>query len=153
MGVVEGWQNGRSRNHAVNEVFRRIHELLAELQGAPTFHPRYVPNADNPADGPSRGIYPPKSLLLPPVHLPKCLDELIIDSQSPLTPAERKLWDEGNFPRAAAKAINNSHGSTEEHWQQQPDPVSYELRRWHFEWPDTTADSSKIWHSLANQGN
>ncbi|OBZ73015.1 hypothetical protein A0H81_06637 [Grifola frondosa] len=53
-GVVEGWWNGRSRNSQVNGVFRRVFKALGER----TAFSRYVTSAANPADGPSRGVYP-----------------------------------------------------------------------------------------------
>lgn len=58
-GVVEGWWNCRSRNHEVNVIFRRIHALCEASQC--TLHTRYVASASNPSDGPSRGVYPPRS--------------------------------------------------------------------------------------------
>jgi hypothetical protein len=64
-----------------------------------------VPSSSNPADGPSRGIYPPSSLLLPPITLPPGLEQFLTDSQSPLTPTERRLLREGCYPPAAAKCI------------------------------------------------
>ncbi len=76
-GVVEGWGNGRSRNQQVNSVFRRVHEVL-ETAGVPVLA-RYVPSIKNPADGPSRGIFPSASLLLPPIPLPSALQPFVID--------------------------------------------------------------------------
>ena len=67
-GVVEGWWNGRSRNEHVNTIFCRIHQYLIEAKSR--IHTRYVESAGNPADNPSRGIFPPESLLLPPVEVP-----------------------------------------------------------------------------------
>ena len=67
-GVVEGWRNGKSRNHQVNLIFRRIHDLLAPDEVS--IHPRYIPSEHNPADRPSWGIYPPAYLLLPPIDVP-----------------------------------------------------------------------------------
>ena len=80
-GVVEGWWNGRSRNRHVNTVFRRLHSLLNE-RGAVT-HTRYIPSARNPADAPSRGIYPSWEQLLPLVPLPDALCPLIAPVESP----------------------------------------------------------------------
>ncbi|GJE98767.1 hypothetical protein PsYK624_150030 [Phanerochaete sordida] len=67
-GVVEGWRNGASRNPQVNRVFRRVFAL--ETSHSRTCHLQYVASGRNPADDPSRGHYPPRSLLLPPVTLP-----------------------------------------------------------------------------------
>ncbi|TFY59650.1 hypothetical protein EVJ58_g5647, partial [Rhodofomes roseus] len=76
--VVGGWRNGRSRNHQVNGVFRRIHQVAADAQRE--FFLSYVPSADNPADKPSRGIYPPASLLLPPIQIPHDVQPFIRDA-------------------------------------------------------------------------
>jgi hypothetical protein len=90
-GVVHGWRNGRSRNSAVNSVFRRIHSAL-ELSGWSDFvHPTYVHSASNPADKPSRGIYPPRSLLLPPLELDPTLHRFLIDATEPWSPLELRL--------------------------------------------------------------
>jgi len=93
-GVVEGWWAGRSRNSQTNRVFRRIHELLEERG---TFlATRYVNTAQNPADGPSRGIYPSKLLLLPPIKLPDEIKDFVVDFDAPLRPNERD--DPRSFP-------------------------------------------------------
>lgn len=86
-GVVEGWWKHRSRNPAVNAVFRRIHDALEENGG--TVYSRYVSTHHNPADEPSRGIYGPHSLLLPPITIPSALTPYIVDFDSPLSSAEK----------------------------------------------------------------
>lgn len=65
--VVGGWRSGRSRNKAVNTVFKRIHTLTE--QSGWTVIVRYVPSASNPADQPSRGVYSPGQRL-PTIDLP-----------------------------------------------------------------------------------
>lgn len=85
-GVVEGWWIGRSRNAPTNIIFRRIHSLLASLGGSA--HTRYVPSANNPADGPSRGIYGPRALLLPVIPIPIELRPYIIDYDAGLIESE-----------------------------------------------------------------
>lgn len=75
--VVEGWWKHSSHNSAVNRVFRRLHDEL-ETSGF-TAHTRYVQSADNPADGPSRGVYPPIEHLLPPIALPDDLAQFLRD--------------------------------------------------------------------------
>lgn len=80
-GVVEGWKRGRSRNPRVNEVFKRIAKFLRDANVV--IHARYVRSEKNPADGPSRGIYPPKSLLLPPLDTPHELEHLLTDYDCP----------------------------------------------------------------------
>ena len=66
-GVVEGWKRGRSRNHNTNQVFRRIHRLLEKSNSE--IRTSYVRSGDNPADGPSRGLYPFSHPLLPEVQI------------------------------------------------------------------------------------
>jgi hypothetical protein len=68
-GVVEGWKIGRSRNKQVNCIFKRIHKALTDAQCQVIS--RYVRSAQNLADGPLRGVYPPVRFLLPEVHLPE----------------------------------------------------------------------------------
>lgn len=78
--VVDGWRNGRSRNPFVNEVFRRLHSILARANIE--IFVSYVPSGDNPADGPSRGRYP-RGPLLPPIPIPSnispFIDDIILD--------------------------------------------------------------------------
>lgn len=88
-GVIDGWGNGRSRNREVNEVFKRLHALLESLTTPTSFFPTYIRSADNPADAPSRGVYPPSHLLLPLIPIPPELSSLIIDATEPFTKAER----------------------------------------------------------------
>jgi hypothetical protein len=76
-GVVEGWWKGRSRGKFVNAVFRRIHPVVSE-RGIHV-HSRYVRSADNPADGPSRGVYGRPDRLLPRVDLGEALDAFLIN--------------------------------------------------------------------------
>ena len=87
-GVVGGWHRGRSRNEAVNGVFKRVLPFL-ERRNA-TVHPRYVTSASNPADDPSRGKYPPASRLLPPVALPQQLHPYLVDWNAPITATEQQ---------------------------------------------------------------
>ena len=81
-GVVEGWRSGRSRNPQVNDVFKRIHAICAA--SSCTIHARYVPSGSNPADKPSRGVYPAMALLLPRITIPSELTPFICDFDSPL---------------------------------------------------------------------
>ena len=76
-GVVEGWWKGCSANRPTNHVFRRILQLTEDRNR--TIHTRYVPSAQNPADAPSRGFYPSRSLLLDPVVVPSEARPLLID--------------------------------------------------------------------------
>ena len=105
--VVEGWWNGRSQNGAVNKVFQQIHTLLKSHRNQHSLHTIYVQSKSNPADRLSRGIYPLTALFLPPVCLPAELENLIIDSQEPLTPIDEKCHQEGRYPSPATKVIDN----------------------------------------------
>jgi hypothetical protein len=66
-GVVDSWKKGRSRNTPTNATFRRIHNVLASPPRR--VFTKYVASADNPADGPSRGKFPPTMLLLLQTHI------------------------------------------------------------------------------------
>ena len=83
-GIVEGWWMGRSRNTETNRVFRKIHILLDEKDIVLTT--RYVNTAHNPADNPSRGIFPPKHLL-PPINLPHELKQFVVNFNTPSPPS------------------------------------------------------------------
>jgi hypothetical protein len=100
-GVVEGWWKGRSRNKPTNEVFRRIHEL--EKTQRITIHSRYVASKLNPADDPSRGIYPPRSHLLPPIPMPTELLPFLIDLDAGLLPSELQASKTGHSRKPFAK--------------------------------------------------
>ena len=121
-GVVEGWWTGRSRNTETNAVFRRIHELLEKHDTILTT--RYVNTSHNPADGPSRGAYPPTHLLLPPLNLPDELKPFLIDFDAPLRPNERAIPRGPTVPTKTAlphterlrraRANANAHEQAEE---------------------------------------
>ena len=93
-GVVEGWWTGRSRNPETNRVFRRVHKLLEENDVI--LVTRYVNTSSNPADGPSRGIFPPEHLLLPPIPIPHELKQFVVDFNSPSQP--RRHVDTRSLP-------------------------------------------------------
>ena len=76
-GVVEGWWKRCSANRPTNHVFQRIIQYAEDR--CRTIHTRYVPSAQNPADAPSRGIYPSRTLLLNPVVVPSEIRALLID--------------------------------------------------------------------------
>lgn len=105
-GVVEGWWNHRSRNTAVNTVFKRVHAFLSSSNRTDTFYAAYVPSALNPADKPSRGIYPSASLLLPPVPIPDVLSDYIVDWDAPLTSKELRARRDGVLPKPAPKCLS-----------------------------------------------
>ncbi|RXW15240.1 hypothetical protein EST38_g10612 [Candolleomyces aberdarensis] len=102
-GVVEGWRNFRSRNTAVNNVFKRILNHLKGYGSVECVYPSYVRSGNNPADAPSRAQYPNQSRLLPLVPIPSQLQHFIIDATEPLTPSERQLWQEGRAPLPSPK--------------------------------------------------
>ena len=76
-GVVEGWWKKCSGNRPTNLIFRRVIRFSEDHRR--TIHTRYVPSAQNPADPPSRGIYPPRSLLLHPIVVPTEARSLLVD--------------------------------------------------------------------------
>lgn len=67
-GVIGGWCNGRSRNCAVNKVFWCIYDPLNSTGGCTDIQVVYVLSKLNPADVPSRGIFPSCGLLLLPIQ-------------------------------------------------------------------------------------
>lgn len=107
-GVVEGWWKGRSRNKATNSVFKRIHAITEDAKC--TILTRYVPSAHNPADDPSRGIYPPTEFLLPPIPIPQPLKGLIVDYDAPQSDSE--LYIRPPVAKAAS-STRNSHSACE----------------------------------------
>jgi len=112
-GVVEGWWNGRSRNAAVNSVFKQIHDQIESRNFVDSIFAAYVPSADNPADKPSRGIYPPDSLLLPPITMPQCLSGLLVDAGEPLSRTEIGLLRKGRYPLATARIFIDREQATQ----------------------------------------
>lgn len=90
-GIVLGWKTGRSRNRETNLVFRRIHQHLEQLDDLVGVHLEYVPSAENPADGPSRGVFPPRRFLLPPVVLPGDLPSLLVDADLSIPPPDNAV--------------------------------------------------------------
>jgi hypothetical protein len=84
--VVEGWPNGRSRNQHVNLAFRRLHDLSDETNSI--FLTRYIPSALNPADGPSRGRFPPYPPSFASIHPHPSLSNFFIDATLPQTQQE-----------------------------------------------------------------
>ena len=77
-GVVEGWWKGRSANKPTNRVFRRILKLSEDCNR--TIYTRYIPSAQNPADAPSRGLYPPAALRLPSIPIPAEVRPFLVDT-------------------------------------------------------------------------
>ena len=75
--VIEGWWKRCSTNRPTNHVFRRIIQYAEDH--CRTIHTRYSLSAQNPADAPSRGIYPSRTLLLNPVVVPSEIQALLID--------------------------------------------------------------------------
>lgn len=92
-GVIEGWRNGRSRNSAVNEVFRRIFIFIDNSATSYSFHPTYVTSKENPADNPSRGVYGNTENLLPHLPIPAALEPFIADPFSVATDTRKYSTD------------------------------------------------------------
>ena len=114
-GVVEGWWNGQSHNRAINEVFKWLHEHLQQNMTESSFHTAYVRTASNPADAPSRGIYPSASLLLQLIPLPLEFEQFIVDSQLPFTPAKYQAHEKGLYSNAAMRWFDNTHQGDSSH--------------------------------------
>ena len=111
IGVIEGWWAGRSRNAETNRVFKRIHELLEKSDTILTT--RYVNTIDNPADGPSRDIYPPRHLQLPPVNLPSEIRPFVSDIDVPIR------TNKTDFPRRVLPEPKTNLPAAERHRRQQ----------------------------------
>jgi hypothetical protein len=124
-GVVEGWWKGRSRNQPTNTIFRRIHQLTV-VSGC-SIHTCYVPSKINPADNPSRGIYPPTSLLLPILPIPVELAPFITDFDTDLSPAELHASQRHPTPNPHPKPVQN-HFAPPKCWA-----FSNEPQLWHEE--------------------
>ena len=109
-GVVEGWWSGRSRNTETNRVFRRIHDLLENHDTI--LITQYIHTSNNPADGPSRGAYPSRQLLLPPIKLPEEIKPFITNFDSPLQPGEQ------NSPHGIPQEPKQTLSTAERHRRQ-----------------------------------
>jgi hypothetical protein len=74
---------------------------------------RYVATDSTPADGPSRGTYPSRSLLLPPIDIPPALANFIVDFDAPWTHSENAVRRREPAPpitsaQRARLAVSNS---------------------------------------------
>jgi hypothetical protein len=106
-GVVEGWWKCKHRNNKVNRVFRRINEFIHNLTYTLDIVMAYVPSTSNPADKPSRGVYRPKNLLLPPISIPEDLKPFIIDATELLSTTKICLLHNRSYSAPAAKLMNS----------------------------------------------
>ena len=114
-GVVEGWKRGRSRNPRINEVFKRVTTLLREA--GIVIHTRYVRSAKNPADDPSRGIYPPKTLLLPPLDIPEELRQFITNFDHPADNHKLPNGKPHSLERTLPKPNPTTRGKSGNGWE------------------------------------
>ena len=125
-GVVEGWWKGRSRNKPTNEIFRRIHEL--EKTRKVTVHSRYVASKLNPADNPSRGIYPPLAYLLPPIQIPTELQPFLINFDAEPQLSEQQASQHGPLyeplPKPARTSSNDERHTINSR-REQEEELSY----------------------------
>jgi hypothetical protein len=79
-------------------VFRQVHDILSAREC--TGITRYVTSRENPADAPSRDIYPPPSVLLPLILIPGALRLLFTDLDS--LPSHRELELRALGPRCSS---------------------------------------------------
>ena len=73
--------------------------------GVAGVYAKYILSLNNPADEPSRGIYGPSSVLLPPVAIPSHFDGLLVDYNTPITPDEVHALPGGILCPSAAQRI------------------------------------------------
>ena len=85
-------------NKATNRVFRRIHSFLNQFSHSLSILAEYVPSESNPADPPSRGLYPSSWLLLPEIGLTADLDRFIVDATVPYTPTKNQVLPRRPLP-------------------------------------------------------
>ena len=114
-GVIDGWKRGRSRNPRINEIFKRVTKLSRDT--GIVIHTRYVRSARNPADGPSRGIYPPDSLLLPPINIPYELKPFISDYNDPANGRELPNGQPHPTTRTLPKPKPGTEGQANRRWE------------------------------------
>jgi hypothetical protein len=112
-GVIEGWRNGRSRNSAVNEVFRRIFIFIDNSAASYSFHPTYVASKENPADDPSRGVYGSTKDLLPELPIPAALKPFIVDPFIASTDPRKYSTDEIQSIAPDTSALNSLNDTVE----------------------------------------
>jgi hypothetical protein len=96
--VTEAWWKRRSRNEAVNDVFKRLGDFLESSDG--NAYTRYVESARNPADGPSRFDFTGlrSDRILPELELPADLVSFVVDHRRPSSAAEL-VGDRSPAPR------------------------------------------------------
>ncbi|KAJ3539580.1 hypothetical protein NMY22_g4671 [Coprinellus aureogranulatus] len=81
-GVIKAWRNCWSRNATTNGVFQLALDFLEENGFDGCVYTSYVQTKQNPADSPSRHIYPSTQLLLPPVSVPPDLSPYLVNTTS-----------------------------------------------------------------------
>jgi hypothetical protein len=91
--VVDGWPNGQSHNRHVNFTFRRLHDLAEKTNCI--FLTQFILSALNPADGPSRGRFPPYSPSFTPIHPDHSVANFFIDTSLPRTQQETRAIQAG----------------------------------------------------------
>jgi hypothetical protein len=123
-GVVKAWRNRRSRNSATNRVFQLALDHLEDQGFDDRIFPAYVPTDKNPADGPSRGVFPPAQLLLPPVDVPSLLTPYIIDALAPRSPEEVALHLHGETSTSTCGVEQGHCESEDEFWPSAEDDMA-----------------------------
>jgi len=99
--MVERW----SQNSPVNEIFKRLHSFIGINDPLHSFHTAYVASKSNPADGPSRGIYPLETSSSHLLTYQPNLTSSSCDSEQPLTPTEQRLLREGRYPQQQQNSL------------------------------------------------
>lgn len=110
-GVVEGWKNGRSQNSAINIVFRRLHSLCEDTQSRIII--QYVKSGDNPADLPSRGIYPSGPLLPAPTIPSELIDKISLVTDEEIY-SSAQTPSPGSIPKIYYSSLSVTDNSQEQ---------------------------------------
>jgi hypothetical protein len=80
-----------AKNKPTNSVFHKIHSFLTQFNHSVSIYSAYIPSKSNPADPPSRGLYPPAELLLSWFQPPANLYRFIVDSSLP-SPLPKSIY-------------------------------------------------------------
>ena len=79
--------------------------MADSTNGVSRVYSKYILSLNNPTDDPSRGIYGPSSLLLPPIPIPSHFGGLMVDYDAPITPDEVRALSGGTLHPPATQRI------------------------------------------------